>query len=538
MSSQDPINSDITSGGHLSLWVSAVSPIAYFTLKENEETDVLVIGAGIAGLTTAYCLRKAGYNVTVVEDGYAGSGETGRTTGHLSYALDDRYTEIERLHGTESARLAAESHKAAIDWIEKTVKELNINCHFKRVDGYLFLHPSDEEEELQKEFEITQKIGLDTQLLNQVPGVAGETGSQAIKFPNQAQFHVMMYLKELADAYVNTGGKIYTQTKAMSINKGVVEMESGCKITAKHVVVATNTPFNDRVTMHTKQYPYRTYAIAARVPKGKLPYALWWDTGDKNSRWQSQPYHYARLEEYNSEYDLLITGGEDHKVGQADDEDVKEEERYDLLATWTKKKFPAMENIEYKWSGQVIEPLDGVAFIGKNPGEENVYIITGDSGNGLTHATIAGLLITDLISGKENSWAKLYDPSRVKLKTAGGYLREAGNMAAQYVDWISGGDVKDTSRLKLGQGAIISAGLKKYAVYRDAHDKIHAFSAVCPHLGCIVQWNDDEKSFDCPCHGSRFNTAGTVINGPSTTDLKRIEIKDEKKSKEELQDEE
>jgi glycine/D-amino acid oxidase-like deaminating enzyme/nitrite reductase/ring-hydroxylating ferredoxin subunit len=538
MDSNDPINSDITSGEHLSLWVSAVSPIAYFTLKENEETDVLVIGAGIAGLTTAYCLRKAGYNVILIDDGYAGSGETGRTTGHLTYALDNRYAEIERLHGTENARLAAESHKAAIDWIEKTVREHNINCHFRRVDGYLFLHPSDEEKELEKEFETTRRIGLDTVMLNSVPGVAGETGNHSIKFPNNAQFHVMMYMKELADVYVNRGGKIFTQTKAVSIKKGEVEMESGCKIKAKHIVVATNTPMNDRLVIHTKQFGYRTYAMAARVPKGKLPYALWWDTGDKNSRWISQPYHYARLEEYNHEYDLLITGGEDHRVGQSDGDDIREEERYDLVASWTKKKFPMMENIEYKWSGQIMEPLDGLAFIGKNPGEENVYIITGDSGNGLTHATIAGMLLTDLISGKENPWTKLYDPARVKLKAAGDYLRETGNMAAQYIDWISSGDVKDTSKLKLGQGGIISAGFKKFAVYRDVHDKIHAFSAVCPHLGCIVQWNDDEKSFDCPCHGSRFTTAGKVVNGPSTVDLKQVEIRDEKKSKEELQDEE
>ncbi|HYG49704.1 MAG TPA: FAD-dependent oxidoreductase, partial [Flavobacteriales bacterium] len=353
MISDDPINSDITSGGHLSLWVSTVSPIAYFPLKENANADVLVIGAGIAGLTTAFNLRKAGYDVILIDDGYAGSGETGRTTGHLTYALDDRYAEIERLHGIDKARLAAESHIKAIDWIEKTVKEHNINCHFKRVDGYLFLHPSDDENALKKEYEATKRLGLPTEMLNNIPAVAGEEGKQAIKFPNQAQFHVMMYMKELADVYINAGGKLFTRTKAIAIRKGEVEMESGCKITCKHVVVATNSPFNDRFTIHTKQWPYRTYAIAARVPKGKLPYSLWWDTGDKNSRWITQPYHYARLEEFNDEYDLLITGGEDHKVGQSDGEDLREEERYDLIATWTKSKFPDIEKIEYKWSGQI-----------------------------------------------------------------------------------------------------------------------------------------------------------------------------------------
>jgi Rieske Fe-S protein len=184
-----------------------------------------------------------------------------------------------------------------------------------------------------------------------------------------------------------------------------------------------------------------------------------------------------------------------------------------------------MGEIEYKWSGQVLEPIDSLAFIGKNPGDENIYIITGDSGNGMTHGTLGGIIITDLIVGRDNPWATLYDPSRITLKTTGDFLHEAGNMTAQYVDWISDGDIKEADNLKPGQGGIISSGLKKIAVYKDENNEIHACSGVCPHLGGVLQWNDDEKSFDCPLHGSRFTVDGKVVNGPAISDLKKIDIR-------------
>lgn len=334
----------------------------------------------------------------------------------------------------------------------------------------------------------------------------------------------MMYMKGLADAFVQAGGKIYTQTKAENItNEGA--KANGFTIRAKHVVVATNTPVNDFVTMHTKQWPYRTYVIAARVPKGSLPYALWWDTGDQDSKWMSKPYHYVRLEEFNDQYDLLISGGEDHRTGQADDEKVKEQDRYAILEAWTREHFPSIENIEHRWSGQVMEPNDSLAYIGKNPGNDNIYIVTGDSGNGMTHGTLGGLIITDLIFGRENPWAKMYSPSRITMKSTGDYLHEVGNMLAQYADWFSSEDKKRVSELGLGEGAILSADLKtKMAVYRDENNVLHTCTAICPHLGGILQWNADEKTFDCPIHGSRFTAEGKVINGPASTDLEKMRI--------------
>lgn len=515
-------NGTITSGDNLSYWFSsAIKPLAFKKLNENIGTDILVIGGGIAGLTTAYCLAKEGRKVILVEDGFIGSGETGRTTAHITCALDDHYFELEKTFDEHTAQLAANSHMAAIEWIANTVKHHKINCHFKRVDGYLFLHPSDTKETLEKEYKATKRAGLITEMLNSVPSIAAEKGKSCIKFSDQAQFHILLYLKGLADAFIKLGGKIYTQTKAGNITaEGATA--NGFKVKANHIVVATNTPINDWVIMHTKQWPYRTYVIAAKVPKGKLPYALWWDTGDHNSKWIIKPYHYVRLEELDEQYDILIAGGEDHRTGQADDENIKEEDRYTKLEKWTKKHFPAIGDIEFKWSGQVLEPIDSLAYIGKNPGEDNIYIITGDSGNGMTHGTLGGMIITDIITGKENPWIKIYSPSRITLKTTGDYLHEVGNMVVQFGDWITPEHIKKIDDLKPGEGGIISFGLKKIAAYRDQQNNVHVWSAVCPHLGGILQWNADEKTFDCPMHGSRFTNEGKVINGPAISDLKKI----------------
>ena len=197
------------------------------------------------------------------------------------------------------------------------------------------------------------------------------------------------------------------------------------------------------------------------------------------------------------------------------------DDRYFELKKWTKKHFPAIKTIEFKWSGQVMEPLDSLAYIGKNPGEDNIYIITGDSGNGMTHGTLGGLIITDIITGRDNPWIKLYSPSRISLKTAGDYLQEVGNMILQYGDWLTKEDIKEVGDLKPGEGGIISSGLKKITLYRDEQNNLHTCTAVFPHLGGILQWNADEKTFDCPMHGSRFTNEGTVINGPATSDLKK-----------------
>ena len=512
----------VTSGENISFWIDSVKPLEYSQLKEDKKTDVLIIGGGLAGITTAYCLLKAGKKIVLVEDGLIGSGESGRTTAHVTAALDDRYYDIENIFGEEGSRIAAESHTAAIDWVESTIKNENIDCDFERVAGYLFLHPSDKEENLQKEFEATQKAGLKTEWLSQTHHITAYNGP-CIKYPRQAQFHIMKYMQALAGAIKKMGGEIYTRTHAEKINKKGATC-NGYNVEAANIVVATNSPVNDMVTMHTKQSPFRTYVIGAKIPKGSLPHSLWWDTGNMDTKWFTAPYHYVRVQPLDNEHELLICGGEDHKTGQADDEGIKEEDRYDALEVWARKHFPAITDIVYHWSGQVLEPLDYMGFIGKNPGDDNIYIVTGDSGNGMTHTTIAGILLTDLIKGNENKWASLYSPKRIPLKLPGRFLSESLNMAKQYADLIKKADISEADKLANDEGAILSKGFRKIALYRDHTGTLHSFTAICPHLGCVVQWNADEKTFDCPCHGSRFSKEGVVINGPAVSNLDRIKI--------------
>jgi Rieske Fe-S protein len=257
-----------------------------------------------------------------------------------------------------------------------------------------------------------------------------------------------------------------------------------------------------------------TYVIGARVPAGSVPRVLGWDTGD--------PYHYIRMQE-----DWLIVGGEDHKTGQASDTP----ERYARLEAWARKRFPMMGPVELNWAGQVMETQDYLAFIGRNPMDhENVYVCTGDSGMGLTHGTIAGMLISDQILGRPNPWASLYDPSRVTLRAASEFARENANVALQYGDWLTGGDVDSVDEVRPGTGAILRRGLEKIAVYRDEQGRVHERHAKCPHLGCVVHWNPAETTWDCPCHGSRFDRYGKVINGPANRDLAPAERSQEQRA--------
>jgi glycine/D-amino acid oxidase-like deaminating enzyme/nitrite reductase/ring-hydroxylating ferredoxin subunit len=483
-------------------------------LKEDSRANVCVVGAGIAGLTTAYLLARAGKTVVVLDDGPIGGGMTQRTTAHLVTALDDRYFELERLHGATGARLAAESHAASIDLIESIVKEEKIDCEFERLDGYLFVPPGESKKILERELEAVHRAGLtDIEMVERAPIEPFDTG-KALRFPRQAQFHPLKYLSGLARAIERDGGRIYNETHADKIEGGEparIETTTGYSVTADAVVVATNTPVNDRFEIHTKQAAYLTYVIGARIPKDSVTRALFWDTPD--------PYHYVRVESADG-HDVLISGGEDHKSGQKDDANM----RFAALERWTRARFAMIEAIEYRWSGEVMEPVDGLAFIGRNPlDDDNVFIATGDSGNGMTHGTIAGMLITDLIMGKANVWSDLYDPARKTLSAAIEFVKENLNVAEQYADLILPGEVESEDEIKSGSGAVVRRGLKKIAVYKDEGENVKELTAVCPHLGCIVAWNSLEKTWDCPCHGSRFDAVGQVIMGPANSNLEPVD---------------
>lgn len=513
-----PIN---LSGERPTPWQQTSVPAAPHALDEDLRADVCVVGAGIAGLTTAYLLAREGKSVIVLDHGSVGNGETGRTTAHLSNAIDDGFTKMIRIHGEEGARLAAESHTAAIDLIEAIVSAEKIDCDFARVDGFLFLAPGDKLSTLEDELAAARKAGLtDAGMLARLP-LRGYEAGPAIRFPRQGQFHPLNYLAGLAEAIQRYGGRIYSDAHVTRVEGGSlvrVEVEGGPTITANAAVVATNSPINDMVITHLKMTPWRSYVIAAPVPRGTVTPALFWDT--------AEPYHYARLEygpNAEGDNDLLIVGGEDHRAGESEAAD--QEARWERLEQWARTHWPTMGKVQFRWSGQVMETIDGLAFIGRTPaGEPNVYIATGDSGMGITHGTIAGILLSDLIMRGKHPWEKLYDPLRLKLGAAVEMMRaDASTAVAAAKGYLSSAEVDSVDAIAPGEGALVRNGVSKIAAYRDEDGTLTERSAVCPHMGCIVEWNQGEQIWVCPCHGSRFDKHGHVVNGPATSDLPPVE---------------
>ena len=502
---------------HRSIWLDHGNRLTQ-PLGADIECDVCVVGAGIAGLLTAYRLAEAGRRVVVIDSQAICGGETGRTTAHVSDAFDDRYVNVERMHGRDGSRLAAESHRAAIENLQQLACSLHVERAFRRVEGYLVVnerHRDRRDELLGLEEAAARRAGVRVHREAKLPAPWPDLGP-ALRFESQGQLHPTELFLKVAEALVARGGKIYTSTKAKTIRGGhpaSVETEAGPVVRCRDIVVATNTPVNDIVTMHTKQAGYQTYVIALRVPKGSLPPLLLWD-----GLWEDdEMYRYIRLTEFSAEHELLIVGGEDHKTGQGPEGSAP----FERLERWTRQHFPMAGAVERRWSGEVMEPADGMGYIGRNPtGAENVYIVTGDSGNGMTHGAVASMLIPDLIQGRDNPWAKLYDPSRkIGLHALRDYASENLNTLAQYGDWLKRGDVASVEEIPAGHGAIVVRGVKHLAVYKDEQGRCTCLNATCTHLGGVVRWNAAERTWDCPCHASRFDRHGRVLHGPANSDL-------------------
>jgi glycine/D-amino acid oxidase-like deaminating enzyme/nitrite reductase/ring-hydroxylating ferredoxin subunit len=492
-------------GKTVSYWQETEESVKH-SARIPSETDVCVIGGGIAGLTTAYLLTRSGRNVTVVDDGPIAGGETARTTAHLTYAIDDRFYRIADWHGEDKARLAIESHAAAVDKIEEIVSQNNIDCDFSRLDGYL-VEAEESDDDLEKEIEAAHRLGFpQIDWATDAPG--SRTDARMLRFPNQGQFHILKYLSGVASAITNAGGTIAANTPVAEWKGGdapTVVLSNGSEIRANNIVLATNYP------LQSKLFPflsaYRTYVIAARIPKGSVDRLLYWDTAD--------PYHYVRIQE-QPDHDVLIVGGEDHRTGQEFDGRV----RFERLWSWTRRYFPSAEEVIDRWSGQVLETPDGLGFIGRfSDDEPNVYMMTGDSGMGMTHCTLGAMLVSDLIQGRANPWADVYNPSRISTFSIKESVPEIIDSTIPYADWLRSGDVSSIDEIEPGKGAIIRDGLSKIAVYRDVNGVVHQRSAVCKHLGCIVRFNPDETTWDCPCHGSRYGVDGHVVNGPAMSPL-------------------
>lgn len=508
---------------HRPVWLDA--PLQQVRpLTADTYCDVCVVGGGIAGLLVAERLARLGMSVVLLDQGQLACGETGHTTAHFVTALDDRYMDLELIHGEQGAMLAAQSHAAATDYVEDLVRTLQARCEWRRLDGYLLVneaHADKRDDLLQMEYLASTRAGLDVEHAAGLPAPWPADLGSALRFRAQAEVHPTLLLRAVVDNMLANGARLYGDTHVDSVHGGphaAVETHNGPVVRCEHIVVATNTPINNLVAVHTKQAGYQTYVSALRVPRGSLPPILAWD-----GLWgHDTGYRYLRVAEGASVgvpgEDLLIVGGEDHKTGQAPEVELP----HARLEDWVREHFPMCGAVERRWSGEVMEPADGLGYIGHNAvGRKNVYVITGDSGNGMTHAGIAAMLIPDLILGQHNPWATLYDPARkVGMNALMKYARENLNTLAQYRDWLRRGDVPNEAEILPGEGAVIVKGMKRIAVYKDEHGECTRMSAMCPHLGGCVRWNTEAKTWDCPCHASRFDKRGTVMHGPANKDLK------------------
>lgn len=490
----------------LGLPISPMNP-----LQRDISADVCVIGAGITGLLVALELSERGHSVVVLEREGVGAGETAATTAHLTTLLDTRYFALAAMHGQEAARLIATSHMRGIAHLERVANAYGIECKLRRVSGFLCANEV-QQDLLVREHAAATESGISCELVRRAP--LPIANGPAIHVPHQAELEPLSFLHgvaralERADVAIHAPAVVQSFDPVSATDQVGVTTSDGHTVHANHVVVATNSPINDIVAMHTKQAPYRTYALALALPE-PVP-ALFWDL--------DEPYHYVRTgTDAASGRPVLIVGGEDHKVGQGGDG----RQCFDRLETWVRERVPDAGHVLASWSGQVLETSDGLGFIGRNPGQERVLIATGFSGNGMSYAGLAAELIPDLIAGVTSRYSELYDPARkpTSLGALGRFVRENLNVAAQYTDWLGPGDASRVEDIPRGEGAVLRRGLARVAVYVDPNGFAHEMSASCPHLGGVVSWNASEKSWDCPCHGSRFDCYGKVLTGPAMTDL-------------------
>jgi glycine/D-amino acid oxidase-like deaminating enzyme/nitrite reductase/ring-hydroxylating ferredoxin subunit len=495
----------------VSLWEMATEKPAYEApVPARHHTQVCVVGAGISGLSVAYALAREGTRVTVVDDGPIGGGETGRTSAHLSCALDDRFTHLTRLFGASGARIAAESHRAAIDSIEEIAARHAILCDFRRVDGYLFAGDAPRSD-LARELAAARRAGLEVELVEQAP-LPFATG-RCLRFADQAEFQPLAYLRGLAEAIIAAGGHIHTGVRVDAIEGGDlprVRVAGGRVIHADAVVDATNASITSRFDLPVRQAAYRSYLVGLDLPAGEVPHALYWDT--------EEPYHYLRVARAETGREVLLVGGEDHRTGQGDPEAC-----FDRLEAWARARFPRAGAAVTRWSGQIMEPSDAMGYVGPVRSVPNVFVVSGDSGNGLTNGALAGLLLPSLIRGDHHPWAALYAPTRSRLRGAGTLVREAISSTAPYTDWLGPSDADVLAEVPAGEGRVLRLGGHRIAAFRDRTGECHLRSAHCPHLHAVVRWNPIEQSWDCPAHGSRFDPCGRVVNSPSARDLSKLD---------------
>lgn len=487
--------------------------------EKKSQYDVVVVGGGITGLSVAYFLKEAGLKVCVLEKGEIGSGNTGLTTAHLTSNMDTRISDLVQGFGEKKARLVYEAGETAIQAIETIVRRHRIECDFKKIPGYFHLPWDifdDEENEanrLREEAGMFRHLGVEAEYENSIPFFL----KPGICFKNQAKFHPLHYLLGLAFAIEGNGSKIYEHSEVLQIEKDPLAVVCrGGRITCEQVVLATHVPtvlsthLLSGMLFQTKLPPYTSYVVSGKIEKGILPEALFWDTSD--------PYFYLRVDAHQK-WDQVILGGLDHKTGQ----ELQTESRFFSLQDRAQKMFPKIR-LDHQWSGQVIESPDGLPFIGEIA--PNRFVASGYSGNGFTLGTLAGILIRDEILESVNPWQELFSPHRKQVRAGGWweYVKENIDYPVHLVTGLFSGKNESVSSLKKGEGKILRIEGKSVACSRDEKGKLHSVSAVCTHLGCTVNWNGAEKTWDCPCHGSRFNRDGKVCAGPANQPLETIPL--------------
>ena len=501
-----------------SYWTDSASLPSFPKLDRAIRADVVVVGGGITGLTTAYLLTRGGRNVVLLERDRCAQVDTGHTTAHLTMVTDTRLPELARTFGRTHAQAAWDAGRAAIAQIDEIASEHEIDCGFKWVEGYLHARDArmsaDEADAFRAEAGLACELGFDATFMTMVPFAGGP----GIRFHDQARVHPRRYLAGVAKAVSAAGGEIFEHSEAVEFREEPLGVKAnGHWVSCDDIVLATHNPLVGIASMpsatvfQTKLALYTSYVVAGRIPRGTVPDALFWDTGD--------PYRYVRLEAHR-DHDLLIVGGEDHKTGQADDTGAC----FERVEQVARERVPDIQ-LTHRWSGQVIETPDGLPYIGQMT--EHQYAATGFGGNGMTFGTLAAMLIADTIEGRQNPWTELFEPGRSALRRGlWEYMKENADYPYYMLrDRFSGPEGRSVRSVRRGEGKVIEQNGEKVAAYRDSHGALTLRSAVCTHMGCVVGWNNAEGTWDCPCHGSRFTPQGDVISGPAETPLSAVEKK-------------
>jgi len=492
-----------------SIWSDLADMPSFPPLDRDLDIDVAIIGAGITGLTAAALLARAGREVAVIEARPFGvHGVTHRTTAHLTTMLDQSDAMLERRFGAEGLQHALDASAQAIDLIERLTRELAIDCDFARITGWQYAEDQKDMPAIERDAGARIRRGHPAALDRRPPLPFQIAGAMAVE--QQAQFHPLKYLAGLVRFLEAHGSHIHCGTPVESIDKGGTRHElrtsDGHRIRAHHVVLATHSPPGVWLTLHTRLVPYRSYCLAARIAAPLAP-GLYWDT--------MEPYHYIRRATPEDGFHIII-GGEDHKTGHERDT----VSHFAALERYARERFDVQE-ITHHWSAEWFEPADGLPYIGVLPANDRLYVATGYSGTGMTYGTAAAMVISDMILGRDNPWSTTFSPARVKpIASAPAIAQEAASTIKGLADRFLRVRKLDLDSIAPGDGRVISHDGHSLAVCRDNDGTLHACSASCTHLGCIVEWNAAEQTWDCPCHGSVFGVEGEVLFGPAMKPLK------------------